>query len=620
MKKGTSARKPKKKVFTLKERFSYWFDNKMTKGSLGFIRLLIIFSVLLAMIMAGLIILFRFNEKGEVTSVYWDSMATLINAWMPSYGEGSLGYLIMMSIVAIGGLMFTSVLIGIITSAIEEKIELLKKGNSFVVEKDHIIVLGFSSGEYTLLNQLILSAGGKPTCIVVGDDAERDELEHNILDNIELPKNVRIICRTVNITDPVSIEKCSVETCRTIVVSPTDDIKTMKAVLAVSALLEKKGVTDIGVNAIISREEHAFPSYLAEMNHISTLPTDLIMARMIAHSCTQTGLSGALRELFNFKGSEFHLIDIQGISGLSFRELMVRLNKGIPAGVLRDGKVILNPDAGLVLLDTDQIIVFSEEKTSSSLEKASPRLQDSDLPIVWEYEDRTSATIIGYNETFSVILRELPENVISVNLVQQEIPEEDKEELEKIASDRNLKLTFFQKEDYLESEVYALAQMSEHIVVLNDHEKDPEFADMEAIMILLNLRDFRKRYGLNYNAVIELQLEHNQKLVGDGDHTDYIVSSSMSSLILAQLAETPELLTVFDEILSNKGNELFLKNAGKLGLTGTYTVQELRAIAMKYGYIFLGIIDEEKNSAFKLQLKEKVILSEEDCLIVLGEN
>lgn len=217
MKKGTSARKPKKKVFTLKERFSYWFDNKMTKGSLGFIRLLIIFSVLLAMIMAGLIILFRFNEKGEVTSVYWDSMATLINAWMPSYGEGSLGYLIMMSIVAIGGLMFTSVLIGIITSAIEEKIELLKKGNSFVVEKDHIIVLGFSSGEYTLLNQLILSAGGKPTCIVVGDDAERDELEHNILDNIELPKNVRIICRTVNITDPVSIEKCSVETCRTIV-------------------------------------------------------------------------------------------------------------------------------------------------------------------------------------------------------------------------------------------------------------------------------------------------------------------------------------------------------------------------------------------------------------------
>ena len=98
------------KKFNLKNKFKYWFDNKMSKGSLGFIRVLIIASVLLAVIIAGLIILFNFNEEGEVASIFWDSISTIINACMPSFADGSLGYLILMSIVAIAGVLFTSVL------------------------------------------------------------------------------------------------------------------------------------------------------------------------------------------------------------------------------------------------------------------------------------------------------------------------------------------------------------------------------------------------------------------------------------------------------------------------------------------------------------------------------
>ena len=139
----------KKSKFSLKSRFNYWFDNRMSKGSLGFIRILIIVSILFAVLIAGLIILFHFNEDGEVASIFWDTISTIINAWMPSFEDGSIGYIIMMSIVAIAGVLFTSVLIGIITSAIEEKIDNLKKGNSMVLEKDHIVVLGFYPGEYT---------------------------------------------------------------------------------------------------------------------------------------------------------------------------------------------------------------------------------------------------------------------------------------------------------------------------------------------------------------------------------------------------------------------------------------------------------------------------------------
>ena len=142
---------------------------------------------------------------------------------------------------------------------------------------------------------------------------------------------------------------------------------------------------------------------------------------------------------------------------------------------------------------------------------------------------------------------------------------------------------------------------------------------MEAVFLLLNLRDIRVRSGLDFNITVEMHLEHSQKLAGRGDRTDFLVSSSMSSLIVAQLAESPELIGVFREILSNRGNELYLKNAGLLGLAGQHTVRGLRRAMLRHGYILMGHLDPEKQSRFDLGLDETLTLTDEDCLIVLGE-
>ena len=608
---------PEKRTFSLRERFRYWFDNRMTGGSLGFIRFLIAASLLLALFMAALIILLGFSEEGETVSVLWDSVATVINAWMPSFEDGSPGYLILMSLTAIAGLLFTSVFIGIITSAIEEKIDNLKRGNSQVIERDHIVVLGFSPGEYTLLSQLILAAAGKPACVVLAEDMDRQDMEENLRENLEMPKNFRIVCRTVDITDPASLEKCSVETCRTIIVSPTDDMKTIKAILAVSALLEDKGVPEISVNAIISKNEHRFPPSIAETNNISALQTSSILAKMIAHSCTQTGLSEAFREIFNFEGSEFYLIDVPGTGSMTFMDLAMRLDGASPAGIFRGGEIQLNPPADLKLREDDRILVFSEESGSAKLLEAPASLPA--LPEITRNasEKETGTVIIGTNETLPTILAELPENVSEVFLAGTH--DEDRTTLEKAARKRSIHLQYCEGNPHDEEVLLALARLTSHIVVLGDHTMDPEEADMETILTLLNLRDIRKRYDLSFNITVEMQLEHNQRLVGRGDHTDFLVASSMSSLILAQLAESPELLSVFREILSNKGSELYLKNVGRLGLVGTHTVGSLRQVMLRHGCILLGDLDREKYSTFNRPLSDTITLSEEDCLIVLGE-
>ncbi len=611
----------KAKGFSLKDRFGYWFDNRMAKGSLTLIKILIVVSVILAVIIAGVIILCGFNEEGEVASVFWNSIATVINAWMPYYEEGSIGYLILMSVTAIAGVLFTSVLIGIITSAIEERIGDLKRGNSRVLETGHIVLLGFYPGEYTLLRQLILAADEDPVCILVAEDTEREEMEQEISENLDVPKNVRIVCRTVDITDPASLVKCSLETSASVIVNPTDDMKTLKTILAVNALLEEKGAKNVRVSAILSNDGFLFPATLAKDNNISTFHTKVIIAKMIAHSCTQTGLSETFREVFDFDGCEFYFCDVPGTAGVTFGELAARLDSGVPAGVYRDGKTTVNPPSDFVIKETDRILVFTNEDDPEDLTlKAGGSVKDDATETKLPPEEPTDTLIFGYNETLPVIMNELPENVTNVRLSAPNLTNEQRARIERVAENREYKLTYADADPKSEAEIRGIACEASHILILNDYEKDPDEADMEAIFLFLNLREIRKNSNLGYNITVELQKENAHKLVSGGEHTDFIVSSSMSSLILAQLAESPELIDMFREILSNTGNELYLKNAAALGAVGTYTAAQLRHMLVCRGYVMLGYLDAKKQSRYNLPLDETVTLTGEDYLIVLGRS
>ena len=282
----------------------------------------------------------------------------------------------------------------------------------------------------------------------------------------------------------------------------------------------------------------------------------------------------------------------------------------------------LNPPSDYRIKKDDRILVFSEEDDSAKLEEMQgDDLFESEIMLGGTIpEEPTETVIIGSNEMLPSILKELPENVSRVYLAGAELTEKARTSLEKIAAKRSLVLNYCEGDLYEEKFLIDLAKMAQHIVILNAHGKDEEAADMETIFRLLNLRDIRDRFGFDFNITVEMQKEHNQYLVGRGDHTDFLVTSSMSSLFLAQLAENPELVDVFREILSNEGNELYLKQPASVGLDGTRTMRELRRQVLRHGYILLGIVDKDKHSRFNLPLDEIVTLGAEDEIIVLGEN
>ena len=610
-------KKDRTRAVSWKEKFSYWFDNRISKGSLGLIRFLIAVSIVLAVVIAGLIILFGFHEDSEPLAVFWDSISTVLNAWMPSSEDGSPGYILLMAVCAIAGILFTSVLIGIVTSAIEEKIIELKRGNSQVLESGHTVILGFYPGEYTLLQQLALASAGKEACVVVAEDMEREEMEQFIRENVDCPKNFRIICRSADVTDPSALERCALSDCRTVIVHPTDDARTIKTLLAVSALKRNSPGADFRILTLLSGSEFRFPAALAQEYSITALREHDTLAKMIAHSCTQMGLSETFRELFNFEGSEWYVVSLPGTAGMRFDELTLRLDGAVPVGVYGAEGMRLNPPAGTVIRPEDRILIFSEDRESVRLTDAGA--DDAHTAAAAAEEADTTALILGSNDSLPIILRELPENVRRVLLAGKRGSPEEEARLAEEAGKRGLTVGYADADLLDEDALEALAKDAEHVVILNDHDKEEEDADMEVIYLLLNLRDIRFRLGLRFNITTEMRRERNQNLVTDNDRTDFVVASSMSSMVLAQLSESPELLGAFREILSNEGSEIFLKKPLQLGIRGKMRVRSLRKLALAQGYVLLGWVDEKRESTFNPPLDLELDTDGGCALIVLGE-
>jgi hypothetical protein len=85
----------------------------------------------------------------------------------------------------------------------------------------------------------------------------------------------------------------------------------------------------------------------------------------------------------------------------------------------------------------------------------------------------------------------------------------------------------------------------DHVIVLSEtSEHTHEMADARALIALLHLRDIDLR---------------NQRLAQATDADDFIVSDTLVSLMMTQVAENPHLVQVFDELFTPEGFELYLK-------------------------------------------------------------
>lgn len=602
----------------LKKRFRYWLDRRMAKGTSGMVKFLLWAVLSVVVIVTVLVILFNLRDEGKSSiAVFWDNLRSGMWSGLPASdaGGGNILYIFLYTVLGLTSLIFSSLLVGIFSSSMREKVLALQKDNPEVIEEGHVVILGFRDGEYALISQMIQAAGGKKRTIVVAENMERQALETAIRTNVKVPKNIRLIVIKAQTENAAELKCCSIPKCSTVVIHTRDKGRTVKTLLAVDSLL-KDVRTRMKIVASVDTDTEVFPQDLLLEKNVCMLRSGEVAARIAAHAATQPGIFEAFMDMIDFENFEFYFENRPEVFGLEFSKAVLAAEKGVVIGLYRNGEVHLNPDAGTIIEKGDLLVTFEKEEGDLELADAD-KVSVPGKKTLPESKKIPEAAIFGISSAIGTVIKELPDNIGIIRLIgvtPQDVAmflPKDKVSPSEILPDYRLAEN--------ENSLAEMLSETSHIVILSDRRKSPEEADTETMVRIMRLRNIKKSRSLSFTITAEMRCENNRRLILEDGNEDFVVASDLSSMMLAQVTEDTRRMPLFNDLLDESGSELYLMNARDLGLTGeTMTLRELRRRLYAFGYILIGI-RTEKDPFMVPEDGAELTLDAADRLIAIGE-
>jgi len=630
------------KQHTFKKRFQYWFDNYMSRGSGAMLTGLFVLSALIIFIAAALVKLTNSAPDGaSFFEVAWMSLLRTLDSGTMGGDTGSPFFLFMMLVVTFGGVFVVSALIGIINNSIEDKMDELRKGRSVVLENDHTVILGWTPQVFTIISEIILANENRESgaVIVVLADQDKVEMEDAISERIPDTKNTKVICRSGSPIDLTDLEIASPHSARSIIVlaeGADPDTHVVKTVLALTNNPNRRAEPYHIVTQIRDPKNMDVVRMISAKDTVQPILTNDLIARVVAQTSRQSGLSLVYTELMNFGGDEIYFKQEPALSGKTFGEALLAYETSTLMGVRKaDGTIAMNPPMDTRIEPGDQIFAIAEDDDKIHLSNLSRIPLDESLI---QTNGKSSppkpekALILGWNRSGATIIRELDNYVAkgSQVTVVSDIFELEKQIRLESGKLKNQKI-ITQTGNIRDRELLEKLEAAEydHVIVLAYSHLEPQEADAITLVTLLHLRDIAERDETPFSIVSEMLDLRNRELAEAARVDDFIVSEHLISLMMAQLSENSELLGVFTDIFDPEGAEIYLKPIGDYVATGQpvnfYTVTEAarRRGETAIGYRMMSEShDAEKSYGVHTNPKksEKVSFAAEDKLIVVAED
>lgn len=623
--------------FTLRQKLRYAFDNTLSRGTPALIAWLAIVSILF-IALAAVLVLITGVPTGEGAppsgffGLMWHNLMRTLDAGTMGGDSGPLPYLLIMLTVTLGGVFIVGTLIGLISNGVGNMIDELRKGRSVVAEKDHVVILGWNDQIFSIIGELVLgNENRRRNCIVVMADRDKVGMEDEIRERIEDMKTTRVVCRRGSPIDLGDLHIVNFNAARSIVIlSPAGedaDSEVIKSILAVTNH-PKRRTEKFHIVAEIKEKKNMEPAALVGRDEASLIETGDVIARVVAQTCRQTGLSTVYTELLDYGGDEIYFKADPALDGLSFADALFAFDTSAVIGMkTRDGVVRLNPPMTEKFASGDQAIVIAKDLESVQVIKAAPRIDSAliaERSVTVPETERT--LILGWNGRASVIARELdgyaPQGSELLVVADVQDIEDDIEALRGDITRQNLS---FRRGDTTDrATLESLNPESyQHIVVLSysDH-LDVQKADAKTLVTLLHLRDLELKSGQNRYAIVTEMLDfRNRELAEITQVDDFIVSEKLTSLLIAQITENKDLQAVFTDIFDSDGSEIYLKPASDYVKTGQpVTYWHVVDAARKRGEVAIGhhvasvgvTVNPPKSSTLTFTADDRVIVIAED--------
>ncbi len=589
--------KPTPRRATLIQRLRYRFDLALARGPivviawLGALTLAIIVVAAFASFFAGAYP----DDKGHgagLAEAMWQSLLRVLDSGTFAGDNGVVARIIALT-VNLSGIFIAGSLIGLIASAVDQKIEDLRKGRSTVLEVGHTLVLGYSPRLPVIVSELVeANANQKRAAIVVLAKLDKTEMEDALDAAVPDRRNTRLVFRSGDPSSPADLDMVNIAEARSIIVlGDTDsDAGVVKAILAVKSLdpdFERAHVV-----AEFEDADNADTVRAVTDGRVLTVNSDAIIAELTARACHQAGLSSVYRELLDFDGDEIYFTDVPQLVGHTYAEAVMAFADSSAMGRLTAAGVVeLNPDPASTFGPGDQVIAVSADDDTVVFD------QILDVPsIAARTAPRTVAPsqrimIVGWSTLGPMVIRELDDFLPEGSAVHVVVDTSlaDPPTGDELTTHRGSLIIHEVDGPQALFDLVRLAPFDQAIVLGYRGSLTAAEADSRTLLTLLTLR---KMFGSDPSTPMRIVAEvldrANVSIAVSAGVDDFIVSDELSSLMIAQLSERADLLTVFNELFDSDGCDIVLRPADHYVGVDSVSVAQLRAAGLERNETVLG--------------------------------
>ena len=353
---------------TFEERLRYAFDNVMSKGTitlivgLGLISLLVVTFLTFIVVILGIAPL---NQPDlNFIDAFWLSLMRTLDPGAMGEDLG-WGFRTMMFVVTLFGILMVSTLIGIVSRGILDRVEKLRKGRSFVVERMHILILGWSSKIHTIISELVIANENvKNPRIVILAEKDKVEMEDELKDKAGHTKNTKLICRSGNPVDIADLYIVNPIQTKSIIIldqeTENSDSQIIKTILAITTDPDRRA-KPYHITAEIKDPKNLEVAKMVGKDEVELILSDVFIALIMVQTGRQSGLSVVYTELLDFEGDEIYFNGEKKLEGKSFGEAIFAYKYFAIIGIHSAGEVKLNPPFDTIIQKKDKLIAITKD-------------------------------------------------------------------------------------------------------------------------------------------------------------------------------------------------------------------------------------------------------------------
>jgi Trk K+ transport system NAD-binding subunit len=603
-----------------------------------------IFTLIFIVVFAIVLLLIGFHPDADnnfnIFESIWVNAVHVLDPGVVGNHEENWPFRLFMFLVTILGLVVVSTLIGLVSNGILTKIDDLRKGRSFVIEQDHVLILGWSSKIFTIISELVIAnENQKRGVIVILADMDKVDMEDEIRDKVGDTANTQVICRTGNPIDVHDLYIANPFDTKSIIILDKDnensDSQIIKTIVAIVTNPDRRK-EPYHITAEMEDKKNFEVAKMVGKDEVELILSDEIISRIMVQTSRQSGLSVVYIELMDFGGDEIYFMEEKSLVGKTFREILFSYEDSAIMGIqYADESVEVNPPMDTIFKEGDRVIGITED--DDTLVPNAPqvyKLEEEKIIYTEPDPDRSEEIlIVGWNNRARYIIQELDNYVPNGSKVRvvSKFPDAEKT-VKKIESKMTNISLEFEVMDTTDRETLEAMHLShyDYIILLCYQNYFPiQEADAQTLITLLHLRNFTEKSGDKYKIVSEMLDIRNRQLADITSADDFIVSDKLISLLMSQVSENKFLMRVFEDLFDADGSEIYIKPAKEYVKVGEpinfYTVLEsaARKNEVAIGY---RIVKESKNANkgygvyVNPKKSESFTLSDEDRIIVLSED